>query len=252
MENFTSQNWHLELNWEAVSTGCCWKWCWAGLLPEVLAGFTPCQLIAEGCWTIRKQGFEMIPREVWITTEATNKGSQARSARGVWGWETCEFSLSSILWELLRRSPSGSQRCLCVRFLHTLCPPPLTLLDEQRESSSLRGQLISGPGCWQSSMECFVADTCYILGCPAHNPPFFLVRSCGLFWGGLVSSPHYYALGGTIKTGILPSSGQWNSPSWTLSWAVIHKNGTKSVGEDLTPGPHSTFTIITRASVSGS
>ena len=54
-----------------------------------------------------------------------------------------------------------------------------------------------------------------------------------------------YDLDGIVSTGMLPSSGHLKSPSWILSGAELtDRNGTKSVGEDLTPGLHSTFTYI--------
>lgn len=70
---------------------------------------------------------------------------------------------------------------------------------------------------------------------PSTHSCFFLVRSRGFFFGEF-PLPMTYNLGGTANTGMLPSSGQLKSPSWVRSW-VISKNGTKSVGEDLTPGP---------------
>lgn len=54
LQEISWTRWHLELELESCGLSLLANGAGARLLPEVLAGFTPCQLI-EGCWIIRKQ-----------------------------------------------------------------------------------------------------------------------------------------------------------------------------------------------------
>lgn len=69
----------------AVNTGCCWKWCRVGLLPEVWQASPPASWLQKDVGSSGNGDLKWSHRKVWITTEATNKASQARSDWGTVG-----------------------------------------------------------------------------------------------------------------------------------------------------------------------
>lgn len=152
MEIFTNQNWHLELSWKVVSTGCCWKQCPTGLLPEVLAASPPASWLQKDVGSSGNRGLKWSHRKVWTKTEATTKKQPHQVS---WGEGGCWMGDKWVLTFFNTLETSKEKPCWHSRMALWEIPiyPSILhehLLEVDRESSSLTRGLISGSGCWKS------------------------------------------------------------------------------------------------------